>query len=58
MNCKVRGSCTYSYSGVVSEVEVMGRANQYRGVKNEGKSISSGVLLKFYYKLNFFIVYS
>ena len=36
----------------------MGQASQYREVKDKGKSISSGILLGFYYKLNFFIVYS
>ena len=31
---------------------------RYRGVEDEGKSISSGVLLGFHYKLSFFIVCS
>ena len=58
MNCKVRGSYTYFHSSVVSEVEVMGQASRYKGVEDEGKSISNSVLLGFYCKLNFFIVYS
>ena len=58
LNCEVRGSCTCSRSGVVSEVEVMGRAGRYRGVEDEGRSISSGVLLGFHRELNFFIVCS
>ena len=55
---EVRGSCTCSRSGVVFEVKVLGRAGRYRGVEDEGKSISNSVLLGFYCELNFFIVYS
>jgi hypothetical protein len=58
LNCEVRGSYTYSYSGVVSEVKVLNRAGQYRGVEDEGRSVSSSVLLGFHCKLNFFIVCS
>jgi hypothetical protein len=36
----------------------MGRIGWYKGVKNKGKSVSSSVLFRFYYKLNFFIVYN
>ena len=58
LNYKIRGFYTYSYLGVVSKVKVLGQAGRYRGVKDKGKSISNSVLLEFYYKLNFFIVYS
>ena len=58
MDCEARGSYTCFYLGVVSEVKVLGQAGWYRGVKDKSKSIFSGVLLGFYYKLNFFIVYS
>ena len=58
MDCEVRGSYTCSCLGVVSEVKVLGRAGRYRGVKDEGKSVFNSVLLRFYRKLNFFIVYS
>ena len=43
---------------IVSKVKVLGWASWYKGVKDKSKSISSGVLLGFYYELNFFIVYS
>ena len=58
MDYKIRGSYTCSYSGIVSEVKVLSQAGRYRGVKDENKSISSSILFEFYYKLNFFIVYS
>jgi hypothetical protein len=58
LDCEVRGSYTYSCSGIVSKIKVLGRASRYRGVKDKGKSVSSSVLLGFHYKLNFFIVYS
>ena len=58
LDYKVRGSYTCSRLGIVSEVKVLGRAGRYRGVKDKGKSISNSVLLRFHYKLNFFIVYS
>ena len=58
LNCKVRGSYTCFHLGVVFKVKVLGWAGWYKGVKNESKSVSSGILLGFYCKLNFFIVYS
>ena len=58
MDCKVRGSYTYSYLGVVFKVKVLGWAGQYRGVKDKGRSVSSSILFRFYCELNFFIVYS
>jgi hypothetical protein len=58
LDCEIRGSCTCSHSGIVSKVKVLDRAGQYKGVKDKGKSVSSGVLLGFHYKLNFFIVCS
>ena len=58
MNYKVRDSYTCSYLGVVFKVKVLGWAGRYRGVKDKSKSIFSNILLRFYYKLNFFIVYN
>ena len=58
MDCKVRGSYTCFYLGIVSKVKVLGQAGRYKGVKDKGKSVFSSILLRFYCKLNFFIVYS
>jgi hypothetical protein len=58
LNYKVRGSYTCSCLSIVFKVKVLGRASWYRGVKDEGKSVSSSVLLRFYHELNFFIVCS
>jgi hypothetical protein len=58
LDCEARGSYTYFYLGIISEVKVLGQAGQYKGVKDKGKSVSSSILLGFYYELNFFIVYS
>ena len=58
MDCKVKGSYTYFYLDIVFKVKVLGWAGQYREIKDKNKSISSNILLKFYYKLNFFIIYN